>query len=195
MLPESAAATAVGLISPMIFTSTVPVVRTVMRLILIQMSFTNSQVFGLAMWKEALEVEGLRPSVPNQNKHEYQILCFEAIVALHDSHIRDLSTLQLEYARHVIMWGFECSKAEEEWDMRFIARRRLELAQLNRTTKKLAVAFEERLQGLLENEHLFESQMEQELLIGALERFREHFWDGVEVADRETAAALDEAEY
>ena len=178
----------------MIFTSTVPVVRTVMRLILIQMSFTNSQVFGLAMWKEALEVEGLRPSVPNQNQHEYQILCFEAIVALHDIHLQELNTLQLEYARQVIMWGFECSKAEEEWDMRFIARRRLELAQLNRTTKKLAVAFEERLQGLLENEHLFHSQMEQEFLIGALERFRDHFWDGVEVADRETAAALDEAE-
>ena len=47
------------------------------------------------------------------------------------------------------MWGFQRSKAEEKRDPIFIAQRRLELAQLNRTTQKLAMTFEEKLQGLL----------------------------------------------
>lgn len=130
------------------------------------------------------------PSAPEYHQHEYHILCFEAIVELHDLHVQNLERLQLEYAKQVVMWGLECSKAEDEWDVAFNERRRLELAQLNRKTKTLAVMFEEKLQKLLENEYLFASQIERDGLLGALGGFRDNFAKGVEVADEETAAAL-----
>ncbi|KZM28165.1 uncharacterized protein EKO05_0003598 [Ascochyta rabiei] len=176
-----------------IFMSADPIVRTVMRLLLIQTSFAHSQVLGFEIWKEALRQEKPRRSAPNYAQHEYQILCFEAITELHYTHIHVLAALELDYARQVIMWGLECSKAEAEWDMHFIARRRLELAQLNRLTSKLALAFEEELQGLLGNENLFSLQTEGAILLGALEKFRDNFAHGLVVADEETLADLEVA--
>ena len=122
-------------LSPGTFQNAAPIVRTVVHVTLIQTSFTASQVFGLEIWKEALELEKPRPSAPNHDHHEYKILYFQVIVELHDMHVRDLRALQLDYARQVVMWGLECSKAEEDWDFGFIVRRKLELVQLNRTTR------------------------------------------------------------
>ncbi|KAF9692174.1 hypothetical protein EKO04_009855 [Ascochyta lentis] len=189
--PRDATLAEVRRASLTIFTTAVPVVRTVLRLILIQTSFTHGQVVGMEMWKEALEMVRPRPCAPNYAKHEHQIRCFETIVQLHDAHLRDLETLMLDYARQVVMWGLECSKAEQEWDLGFIARRRLELAQLNRTTSKLAEAFEEKLQGSLGDEDLFHSEKGRVYVIGALERFRSNFAHGVVVADEETMVELE----
>lgn len=88
------------------------------------------------------------------------------------------------------MWGIECSKPKEEWNLRFIARRELELAQLNRMTKTVAIAFEERLQKMLRNGHAFSSKTERAHLLQTLERFRDNFAEGVELAEKETSAAL-----
>lgn len=166
-----------------------------MRVVLIQTSYTISQVFGFEVWKEVLELSQPRPSAPNNDHLEHQILCFDAIIALHDTHILKLKKLQLDYAQQVIMWALECSKAREVWSLAFIARRELELAQLNRMTKRMAIAFEEKLQQLLGNSHAFSSQQERAYLLQTLERFRVNFAEGVRLADKETALALKEAEF
>lgn len=161
-----------------------------MRLILIQEIFMHSQVVALQMLKEVLELEKPRPSAPNFHQHEYQILCFQGIVELCDMHSQELRVLKLQYAEQVIMWGFECSKPEAEWDMKFIARRKLELVQLNRTVRTLAVVLEEELQDLLKNHHFFTSPQVRMFVMGALERFRVRFVDDVEAAVRETTEEL-----
>ncbi|KAJ4356881.1 hypothetical protein N0V95_002972 [Ascochyta clinopodiicola] len=191
--PQGATSTIAGGTSLTVLMSAVPIVRAVMRLLLIQTSFTYSQVVGLEMWKEALQQARPPRSAPNSSQHEYQIQGFEAIVQLHGTHIHDLAALQLDYARQLVMWGLECSKAEAEWDAHFIARRRLELAQLNRTTAKLALAFEEELQHLLEDEALFSSEKECALILGALDKFRDNFAVGLVAADEETMAELQAA--
>lgn len=48
---------------------------------------------------------------------------------------------------------------------------------------------------MLENRHAFSSEKEREVLLRTLERFRENFADGVEIADKETAAALEDLGY
>lgn len=170
-----------------------PVVRTVMRLVLREMEFTISQAVGLHMWKEALEQEKPRLSASSYEQNEYQIMCFGAILEIHDIQLRGLGVLQHLYARQVVLWGLECSKAEEEWDMRFIARRRLELAQLNRMTKRVAVELEKELQVTLGDDQLFASTAERRLFIGALDRFRAKFIHDMKAADKETVKALDPA--
>ncbi len=162
----------------------------VMRTVLVQLSFTLSQVFGFEVWKEALEMRKPHQSAPTHNQYELKISCCEEIIELHYAHAQELEALQLDYVRQVAMWGFECSKTEPEWDQGFIARRKLELAQLNRTTKRLALRFEQELQAHFEDPHLFSSLAEKKCLLDMVEKFRDSFGKGVEIADKETAAII-----
>lgn len=93
------------------------------------------------------------------------------------------------------MWGLECSKAEDEWGMDHIAERQLELAQLNQSIKKLAIAFEEKLQESVVNGQSVPSKKERMLLFRMLNRFRSSFADGVEIAKVETGTAGKEMGY
>ncbi|KAJ8112173.1 hypothetical protein OPT61_g5400 [Boeremia exigua] len=184
-----------GPMSPAVFQKAAPVVRMVMRVVLIQTSFTISQVIGFELWKETLELRKPRRSAPTYGQCEYQISCFQIIIDLHYMHTQELEVLQLHYAKQVAMWGFECSKKEHEWDLGLIARRKLELAQLNRITKRLAMAFEIKLQALLENSRLFTTQTERKCLLEMMESFRDSFREGVEIADQETAATLKKSKH
>lgn len=74
--------------------STATIVRTVMRVVLIQEGFAKSQVPSFATWKKALEkalekalgkaLELLEPqlSVSDRDKCKYQISCFNSIIHL-----------------------------------------------------------------------------------------------------------------
>ncbi|KAJ4990999.1 hypothetical protein SVAN01_03570 [Stagonosporopsis vannaccii] len=165
-----------GSLSPPIFMSAAPIVRTVMCVVLIQTSFIQSQVYSFKMWKELLEEAKPEPAAPDYDQHQSKIACLDVMISLHRTHVHQLKTLQLDHAKHIIMWGFECSKAEEDWD-------------------EAACAFEERLHELLEDEQAFSFEKERVVLSQMLNKFRENFAEGVVITDKETAVTLEEMGY
>lgn len=119
--------------------------------VLLEISFTENQVKEFEHGRKEIERKKTHPPAPPYIEYEYQAVCFEEMIGIRFLYLLDLWALKIEYTRLAIMWEFECSKVEVKWDINFIWRRRPELAQLNRRTHKLAMAFGEKLRELLTN--------------------------------------------
>jgi hypothetical protein len=143
-----------------------PVVRSVMRLVLSEEDFATAQIIGFQIESRRLEATRAHAN------YMYYVEQIKSIIESHLEHTRTVRRLKLRYAEQIIMWGFECSKPEADWDPRFIERRRLYLAQLNGEVRQLAIAFEDKIGQYLLNERAWPTARAQLAFLQVMQAFR-----------------------